>query len=115
MSSQEIDDYLGRLDEVKRATLSQLRSDILRSLPNAEEGLSYAVPAFRLSGKLIAGFSAASKHLSYLPHSGTVLSSMAASDLEGYQWSKGALRFPVDRPLPRSLVKKLIAARRAET
>lgn len=114
MSAQEIDDYLATLDEVKRATLSRLRADILRVIPKAEEGLSYSVPAFRLDGKLVAGFSAAKNHLSYLPHSGTVLASMKAADLEGFAWSKGALKFAVDEQLPLSLVKKLIAARRAE-
>ena len=82
--------------------------------PEAEPGLSYAVPAFRLNGKLIAGFSAAARHLSYLPHSGSVLSSMNADVLAGFTWSKGALRFAVDEPLPRELVEKLLAARRAE-
>lgn len=114
MSASEIDDYLARLDATRRATLEQLRVDILSFVPEAEQGLSYAVPAFRLGGKLVAGFSAASRHLSYLPHSGTVLSSLDASVLEGFGWSKGALRFALDEPLPRELVARLIAARRAE-
>ncbi|MBN2799143.1 MAG: YdeI/OmpD-associated family protein [Deltaproteobacteria bacterium] len=109
-----IDDYLAGLEPTRRATLQQLREDILALAPGAEEGLSYGVPAFRLGGRLLAGFSAASRHLSYLPHSGTVLSGLPAEVLEGYGWSEGALRFPVDRPLPRALVATLLAARRAE-
>lgn len=108
-----VDADLATLDPMRRATLAQLRADILAILPEAEEGLSYSVPAFRLKGQLVAGFSSASRHLSYLPHSGTVLASMA-SELEGWAWSKGALRFHVEQPLPRELVEKLIAARRAE-
>lgn len=114
MSAAEIDGYLAALDEVPRATLQQLRQDILSLLPEAEEGLSYGVPAFRVDGKLVAGFSAAKKHVAYLPHSGTVLAAMPPASLEGYAWSKGALRFAVDTPLPRTLVAELIAARRAE-
>lgn len=110
----EIDDYLATLDDTKRATLEQLRQDILSFIGDAEQGLSYGVPAFRLGGKVVAGFSAAARHLSYLPHSGSVLASMSPTDLEDYEWSKGALKIAVDRPLPRRLVGKLIAARRAE-
>ncbi len=112
--AEGVDDYLAGLDPTKRKTLEQLRADILSILPDAEEGMSYSVPAYRLGGKLVAGFSAAARHLSYLPHSGTVLASMDAAELEGFAWSKGALRFAVDTPLPRELVQKLIEARRAE-
>jgi uncharacterized protein YdhG (YjbR/CyaY superfamily) len=109
----DIDSYLAKLDDTKRATLQQLRVDILSVVPEAEEGMSYSVPAFRLQGKLVAGFSAAARHLSYLPHSGTALESIQ-HELGDYTWSKGALRFPVDQLLPRALVEILIGARRAE-
>ena len=114
MSKAEVDAYLAELEPAKQETLERLRADILSVLPDAEQGLSYSVPAFRLDGKLVAGFSAAKKHLSYLPHSGSVLGAMSAADLAGYAWSKGALRFPIDEPLPLGLVEKLIATRRAE-
>ena len=114
MSSDLIDDYLAALDETRRASLEQLRADILSFVPEAEQGLSYSVPAFRLGGKLVAGFSAATRHLSYLPHSGSVLASLDPAVLAGFEWSKGALRFAVDEPLPRVLVGMLIAARRSE-
>jgi len=109
----DIDSYLANLDNPRRATLEQLRADIMSIVPEAEEGMSYSVPAFRLQGKLIAGFSSAAKHLSFLPHSGTVLESVQGN-LEGYKWSKGALKFAVDQPLPKALVEVLIAARRKE-
>lgn len=114
MSAEEIDDYLHDLDEPKRATLERLRRSILRALPDVQQGLSYGVPAFRVDGKVIAGFSAAKNHLSYLPHSGTVLSSVPPADLEGLTASKGALKFAIDAPLPDELVAKLIEARLAE-
>ena len=114
MSAEEIDRYLHELDESKRSTLEQLRRTILDLLPGAEQGLSYGVPAFRVGGKVIAGFSAAKHHLSYLPHSGTVLRSLQPADLEGLTASKGALKFAIDYPLPDDLVAKLITARLTE-
>jgi uncharacterized protein YdhG (YjbR/CyaY superfamily) len=68
------------------------------------------VPAFKVRGKTIAGFAAFKNHLSYLPFSGSVLPQLA-DDLRGYTMTKSSLHFPVDRPLPKTLVRKLIAAR----
>lgn len=113
MPAEQIDTYLASLEEPKRSTLAKLRETILEVVPNAEQGLSYGVPVFRIDGKNIAGFSAAKGHLSYLPHSGTVLTSVEG-DVVDYETSKGALKFGVDTPLPRKIVKKLIAARRLE-
>ena len=77
MSAVEIDDYLQRLDEPKRSTLSQLRRDILAVVPDAEQCISYGVPGFKIDGKTIAGFAAFKNHLSYLPHSGSVFPELA--------------------------------------
>ncbi len=110
MSRKEIDDYLAKLDEPKRSTLQKLRRTIQSIVPKADEGISYGMPAFRLDGKVIAGFAAFKNHLSYLPHSGSVLAELA-DDVAGYVTSKGALQFSIDKPLPKTLVKKLIAVR----
>jgi uncharacterized protein YdhG (YjbR/CyaY superfamily) len=71
------------------------------------------MPAFRLHGKVVAGFAAFTNHLSHLPHSGSVLSELV-DDLAGYVSTPGSLHFPVDQPLPRSLVEKLIEVRLRE-
>ena len=113
VSAEEIDDYLQDVEEPKRRTLEELRGTILEVIPDAEQGISYGVPAFRLHGKTIAGFAAFKDHLSYLPHSGSVLGQLA-SDLAGYTMTKGSLHFPIDRPLPSAVVKKLIAVRLRE-
>jgi uncharacterized protein YdhG (YjbR/CyaY superfamily) len=110
MSRREIDAYLEALDEPKRTTLSQMRDTILSVIPDAEEGISYTMPAFRVRGKVVAGFAAFSNHLSYLPHSGSVFAQLE-SELSGYTLTKGALHFPVDTPLPRALVAQLIDVR----
>jgi uncharacterized protein YdhG (YjbR/CyaY superfamily) len=106
-----VDDYLRRLDEPKRSTLEALRRTILEIVPDAEQVISYRVPAFRVGGTIVAGFAAFKDHLSYLPFSGSVLPQLA-DELEGYTMTKSALHFPVDSPLPKTLVEKLIAVRR---
>jgi uncharacterized protein YdhG (YjbR/CyaY superfamily) len=82
-------------------------------LPDAEQMISYRVPAFRVRGAIVAGFAAFKDHLSYLPFSGSVLAQLG-DELKGYTMTKSALHFPVDRPLPEALVKKLIAVRLEE-
>jgi uncharacterized protein YdhG (YjbR/CyaY superfamily) len=113
VSEQEIDAYLAKLEEPKRTTLRDLRQTIHDVIPDAEQCISYGVPGFRLHGKVVAGFAAFTNHLSYLPHSGSVLS-VLADDLAGYVSTPGSLHFPVDQPLPRSLVEKLIEVRLRE-
>ena len=113
VSAQEIDQYLDALEEPKRATLARLRQTILEILPEADQGISYGVPAFKVRGKAIAGFAAFKNHLSYLPHSGSVFPQLH-DELEGYTTSSGALRFGIDEPLPVPLVEKLIAVRRQQ-
>lgn len=114
MSSDEVDTYLAGTPDPQRSTLATLRRMIAEVVPEAEEGIAYGAPAFRLGGKAIAGFSAAKKHVSYLPHSGAVLSTFAPEELAGCEASKGALKMPVDRPIPADLVRELVARRRAE-
>jgi uncharacterized protein YdhG (YjbR/CyaY superfamily) len=113
VSAQEVDDYLRSVGEPKCSTLQALRRTILEILPDAEEVISYRVPAFRVGGQTVAGFAAFKKHLSYLPFSGSVLEQLA-DQLQGYTMTKSALHFPVDRPLPKRLVKKLVEVRLAE-
>jgi uncharacterized protein YdhG (YjbR/CyaY superfamily) len=89
VSAQEIDQYLEALEEPKRGTLALLRQRILDVLPDAEQGISYGVPAFRVRGKTIAGFAAFKDHLSYPPHSGSVFPQLAG-ELTGYRNSRRA-------------------------
>jgi len=113
VSESQIDEYLDTLDEPKRATLTRLRETILAIVPDAEQCISYGVPAFKLQGKTIAGFAAFKSHLSYLPHSGSVIRKLP-EETEGYASTKGSLHFPVDQPLPENLVNKLLDVRMAE-
>ena len=113
MSAAEVDEYLQGVDEPKRSTLQALRRTILEIVPDADQVISYGIPAFRVRGTTVAGVAAFKDHLSYLPFSGTVLAQLA-DELKGYTMTKSALHFPVDRPLPKSVVRHLVAARLAE-
>lgn len=105
-----VDEYLAAAPEPQKKTLTDLRATLRRILPDAEEMLSYGMPAFKVKGKAVAGYAWFKGHCSIFPHSGTVLPELAA-DLEGYEWTKGTLKFPVDRPPPQELVRRMVAVR----
>jgi uncharacterized protein YdhG (YjbR/CyaY superfamily) len=113
VSAQEVDEYLQAVQEPHRDTLQALRRTILEIVPEAEQVISYRVPAFRVGGQIVAGFAAFEHHLSYLPFSGSVLDQLS-EELEDYTTTKSALHFDVDRPLPKGLVKELVAVRLAQ-
>jgi len=109
-----IDDYLKSVPEDRRGALEDLRVKIRSVAPNAEECISYRIPAFRLNGVVVAGFCATAKGCSYLPFSGSTLKTLAR-DIKRYDQTKSSLHFSPDEPLPAALVRKLIKARIAET
>src|SRR5436309_13475345 len=113
VSAEEVDEYLREVEEPKRSTLQRLRATILEIIPEAEQVISYGLPAFRVGGATVAGFAAFKDHLSYVPFSGSVLGQLG-DELEGYTMTKSSLHFDVDRPLPKALVNKLISTRLAE-
>ena len=111
---ESIDEYLAAVEPGRRAALETLRRTIHALVPGVEECISYSMPAFRLEGKVIAGFLATAKGCSYYPFSGATLATLSA-DLAGYSRTKSALHFDPARPLAKTLVKKLVKARLAET
>jgi uncharacterized protein YdhG (YjbR/CyaY superfamily) len=106
---KSIDRYLDALSADQRAALEKLRKDIRAAAPDAEECISYQMPAFRLEGKMLVWFGAATKHCSFFPGAAAV--ERNAKDLARYDTSKGTVRFPADRPLPSALVRKLVRTR----
>ena len=109
-----IDEYLAGVSPKVRALLHELRRTIHAIVPEVEECISYRLPAFRHDGRIIAGFSATSTGCSYYPFSGTTFGTLAA-DIESYSHTKSALHFGNAKPLPASLVRKLLKARIAES
>ena len=109
---QTIDEYLAPLSNEKRAALEKLRSDIRAAAPQAQECISYQIPAFRLGGRLLVGFGAAANHCAFYP--GALPVEAHKEELKAYKTSKGTIRFQPDRPLPATLVRKLVKTRIAE-
>jgi uncharacterized protein YdhG (YjbR/CyaY superfamily) len=109
---QTIDEYLAPLSNEKRAALEKLRGAIKSAAPKAEECISYQVPAFRLGGRLLVAFGAATNHCAFYP--GAYPVKAHKDELKAYDTSKGTIRFQADSPLPATLVRKLIKTRIAE-
>ena len=108
-----IDAYLETVADDRRKALQQLREVIKSVIPDAQECFSYRMPAFRLNGRVVAGFIATRKGCSYFPFSGKTLTTLA-NEVRAYERTKGALHFDPAEPLPIALVRKLIKARIAE-
>jgi len=109
MTPKSVDHYLSRLDDDKRRALRKLRKDIKAAAPRAEECISYQVPAFRLDGRMLVWFAAATKHCSFFPGAHPIKAH--GRELKKYSTSKGTIRFSPDEPLPATLVKKLVRTR----
>lgn len=109
---KDIDDYLARVSPEARATLEKLRKTIQSAAPKAVETISYQIPTFKYQGRMLVSFAAFKDHCSFFPGAAPLVEHK--DDLKGYKTSKGTIRFPIDKPLPAALVKKLVKTRIAE-
>jgi uncharacterized protein YdhG (YjbR/CyaY superfamily) len=111
--AKNTDEYLARVPEPARTTLKKLRAVILSAAPaEATEAISYGMPAFKYKGALV-WFAAFAKHCSFFPGTSSLLP-LFQSELKNFEISTGTIRFPVDKPLPATLVRKLVKARVAQ-
>ena len=110
MKPKTPDEYLKAVSADKRAALERLRKNIKAAAPEAEECISYGVPAFRLNGKFLVAYAAAKNHCAFYP--GSVIGKL--KELKDHDTSKGTVRFPPDKPLPAALVRKLVKLRIAK-
>lgn len=106
--------YLESVPEDRRRALKDLRKKIRAVIPEAQECISYRMPAFRVNGAVVAGFAATTKGCSYFPFSGSTLKTLGPL-VSRYDRTKSSLHFSPDHPLPLTLVSKLIKTRIAET
>ena len=110
MPAASVDDYIATQPADAQVRLRELRAVIRETIPDAQEVISYGMPAYRLPIGVVTYFGAAKKHCALY---GLVPESFA-DELSGYERSKGAVRFPLDRPIPTDLVRKLVLAKLAD-
>jgi uncharacterized protein YdhG (YjbR/CyaY superfamily) len=112
-SAEGVDAYLALVPEPARTTLEKVRSTILSVVPaETTEGISYGMPAFRYKGALV-GYAAFKDHCSFFPMQASLIDEMK-DELKSYRTAKGTLQFPQEKPLPASLLKKMVKLRVAE-
>lgn len=110
---KDVDEYLAHVPEPARSTLSKVRATIQSVVPaETTEAISYGIPTFKYKGNLVA-FAAFTKHCSFFAMSYAVIGEFK-KDLKDLTVSKGTIRFPLDKPLPALVLKKMVKARIAE-
>jgi|SRR6185436_19298055 len=105
---KSIDDYIGSCPQAVRGTLEKLRATIRRAAPQAEEKISYQMPAFYLNGNLVY-FAAFKEHISFFPTSSAT--AKFRKELSKYDGSKGTVRFPLGTKIPFGLISKIVKLR----
>jgi uncharacterized protein YdhG (YjbR/CyaY superfamily) len=112
-AAAEVRAYFAALPPMARRALRQLQGAIRTAAPDAVHAFSYGMPGFRFEGRSLIAYAAWKAHCSIYPMTGNMKRAFAA-EIEGYEVSKGTIRFPLGEPLPVSLVKKLVKARIGE-
>lgn len=100
-----VEEYIASFPTETQNILQQLRADLQQMIPDAKQKISYAIPTFTLNGNLIH-FAGYKNHIGLYPGSKAV--EVLAEDLKGYETSKGTVRFPINKPLPMELIKKIV-------
>ena len=111
-NSKEIDEYLKILSATSQEKIGSLLSLVHKLFPQAEEAMKYGIPGFVLQNKNLVHFAAYKKHIGLYPGPETLL--LFSEELSSYSVSKGAVQFPLDKPLPLALIKKIIKERAKE-
>jgi uncharacterized protein YdhG (YjbR/CyaY superfamily) len=105
--------YFDKLPPVSRKVLRQLRATVRAAAPGTVEGISYGIPGLKLEGQPVVWYAAWKNHVSLYPMIGTIKSELGAA-LDKYEMSKGTIRFPLDAPLPLTLVRRIVKLRMAD-
>ena len=103
-----VDEYMAELPEKEKTVLSNLRKTIKATAPKADEVIGYGMPGYKYHGMLVY-FAAFKNHCSFFP--GTAMLGKFEDEVKPYQTSKGTLQFTVDKPIPATLVKKIVKER----
>jgi uncharacterized protein YdhG (YjbR/CyaY superfamily) len=109
---KSVDEYLAGIPEPGRGTLNKMRAAIRAAVPaEATETISYRIPAFKHK-EILVWFAGFAKHCSLFPKAAVI--EAFKKELKGFSTSKGTIQFPLDKPLPTALIKKLVKARVAQ-
>jgi|SRR5579885_3542410 len=111
---ETVEQYFASLAPDARKTLSKVREAIIAAAPDAEELIRYQIPSFRVHGAALVYYAAFKDHCSFFPANANTIFKQFKEELKGYEISKGTIRFPIDKPLPASLIKKIVRARASE-
>ncbi len=110
---QSVKEYLASLQPKERKLLKELQSWIKELLPGTEECISYGMPTYKVNGKSVVGFACHKNHFSFYPYSGKTLEAFP-KEKAFYGGTKSGLHFTYDKPLTKTLVKKIIQAKLKE-
>lgn len=111
--ARDIDEYISGFPADTQNILQQIREVIKTTIPQAEEAISYGMPTFKLNGQYLIYFAGYKKHIGMYPVPGN--NETFKKDFSSYKTSgKGAIQFPLDKPMPITLIKKIVKFRIAE-
>ena len=111
---KSVDEYLAAQPEATHRILGRVRSAIRKAMPEAEEVISYKIPAYKLHGRVVIYFAGWKEHYSIYPASGALVAEFR-EELAPYEISKGTIRFPLSRPVPVKLIERIAKFRAQET
>ena len=103
-----IEEYIASYPESTQIILEQVRATIKKAAPEAEEVISYSIPAFKLKGMLV-WYGAHPKHIGFYPRASGI--EVFMEELAGYKSAKGSVQFPIDKPVPLALITKIVKFR----
>jgi uncharacterized protein YdhG (YjbR/CyaY superfamily) len=110
---KSVDEYIASLPEALQAILGRVRSAIRKAVPGGEEVISYQIPTYKLHGSPLLYFAGWKQHYSLYPATAGVVAAFK-DELSSYEVSKGTIRFPLDQPVPVSLIGRIAKFRAKE-
>lgn len=110
MTAAQVEAYFAQQPEPQRTTLLETWARFRAVLPDGVEAMSYGMPTLKLGGKSIGSIAGFRHHCSYFPHSGSLIASLGDT-LGRYDADRGTLRFAIDRPLPKTVLRALVRAK----
>jgi len=105
----DVDSYINNFPTTTKKALKQIRATIKKAAPKAEETISYQIPAYKYNGQILVYFAGYDHHIGFYPTASGIEN--FKKEFAGYKSSKGAVQFPLDKPLPLNLVTKIVQFR----